>query len=993
MKLQSARFQRSAAAIAVGMLISSVVYAQSSEGSIYGRSKPGEKVTITSVENGATRQITTDASGAFNAAKLPPGAYTVEVGGVRREVNVAIGSGTVVSFDAPAQGEGMARVVVARTRSAIDVSSVESNTVFTADQMAALPVTRDVNAFALLAPGVVKGDAELGAGGLPVFAGASVAENGYYINGFDVTNIRNFLSYANLPFDAIGAQQIKSGGYGAEYGRSLGGVISIVTKRGSNTWKGGGAVYWSPDSLQSEGKNVLDLDPDNAKYKVYRKYNKDEDLNFNVYAGGPLIKDKLFVFALLEGRRDTTDRFQQNKSIATKDSTPNGMIKIDFTPNDTHRLEFTGITNKKKIDYTDYINADGQEWASTHSGKPESGTLESGGHTLIGKYTGYLTDNFTLSALVGSVKDQREMTTGARVAALQCPTVYDVNVNLLGCWKEPFATNARDPNAPPYDEDKRHAFRVDADLTLGTHTLRGGIDSQKFTSSEAGSAFSGGVYWRYLRSANGVVNGVAGAVAPGTTYVRRRISTSTSGSFEVKNDAYYIEDNWKLTKDILLYGGLRWESFDNKNGDGDSFVKAKNLMAPRLGVSWDVNGDSTTKVYANAGRYYIPVASNTNIRATRGELAEDRFYKFSGMDPVTAAPLNLSPQIGATVVNGDGTLPNPATIADMNLKPMSQDEFILGFQQAIAKGWSLGAKGIYRKVQNGMDDYCSHSAFEKWALDNGHPNFDTSTMAQCMMVNPGNDVTLQVDIDNNGKLQPITFPAKYIGLERYTRTYKALELTLDRPFDGVWGLNASYTLAQSKGTAEGYVNSIINQEDSGVSQDFDFPSLTRGTDGYLANDRRHVFKAYGNYMLNDTMRLGFNATVASGRPISCIGFVPETAPDFDDAAGYTTASSFYCLNDKGVSELHQRGTFGRTPWTSSLDLSFAWMPKIGKNKVTFQVDVFNVFNQQEVTEVDEQRDYSRSTTTLEEGRLNLNWKRPTSFQSPRSVRFTARYEF
>jgi len=73
MKLHSTRFQRRAAAVAVGMLIASVAYAQSSEGSIHGRGKPGDKVTITSVETGAARQIVADSSGAFNAAKLPPG--------------------------------------------------------------------------------------------------------------------------------------------------------------------------------------------------------------------------------------------------------------------------------------------------------------------------------------------------------------------------------------------------------------------------------------------------------------------------------------------------------------------------------------------------------------------------------------------------------------------------------------------------------------------------------------------------------------------------------------------------------------------------------------------------------------------------------------------------------------------------------------------------------------------------------------------------------
>jgi hypothetical protein len=380
MNVHSTRVQLSAISIAIGLMMSPVAHAQSSEGSIYGSGKPGDKVTITSTDNGSSRQLTVDANGTFNAAKLPPGTYRVAGGGVSRDVNVAIGSGTSVSLVADQAAAN--RVVISRVRSAIDVTSVESNTVFTSDQIAALPVARDINSIAILAPGVVKGDPDLGGGGLPAFAGASVAENGYYINGFDVTNIRNFLAYANLPFDAIGAEQVKSGGYGAEFGRSLGGVISIVTKRGTNTWKGGGALYWSPDSLQSRGKNVENLEPEEqGNYTVFDRANRDRDLSYNVYAGGPLIKDKLFFFGLIEGRNDRSDRFEQNRSTRSESARPNGMIKLDFTPSDQHRFEFTGITNKVRKDVVDFINPTGTQYTTSHSGVPESSTLASGGHT------------------------------------------------------------------------------------------------------------------------------------------------------------------------------------------------------------------------------------------------------------------------------------------------------------------------------------------------------------------------------------------------------------------------------------------------------------------------------------------------------------------------------------------------------------------------------------------------------------------------------------
>lgn len=995
MHFTSGRYQRTAAALAVGMLISSVAIAQSSEGSIYGRGKPGDKVTITSVETGTSRTITIDSNGTYTAPKLQPGAYRVEASGVSRNVSVAIGSGTPVDLAT----DNVARVVVAGTRTVIDTSSVESNTVFSADQMAALPVARDPNAFALLAPGVVKGDSDLGAGGLPSFGGASVAENSYYINGFDVTNIRNFLSYANLPFDAVAAQQVKSGGYGAEFGRSLGGVISLVTKRGTNTWKGGASVYYEPDSLRASGKNIRDLNnPQDNNYISFSKARQQRDLSFNAYAGGPIIKDKLFVFGLVEGRHDRTDTFSESSSTRTTSTKPNGMIKVDFTPTDAHRLELTAISNEREEEILDFnrnitVYPDRKN-LTYHMGDPGISKTTSGGEIFIGKYTGYLTDDLTVSALVGSVKEQSALTVGARKAGLDCPVILEIDQSEIGCWAMPFpGPRVRSPTAKPADEDKRRAFRFDVDYAIGGHSLRAGVDRQTFTSyAGAESTYSGGYYYRYFVSANGTVNGVPNAVAPGGQYVRRRESSNTGGSFEVENNAYYIEDNWKITDNVLLYAGLRSESFDNKNGDGISFVKADNLLAPRLGFSWDVKGDASLKVYGNAGRYFIPVASNTNIRATQGELFEQRFYTFNGRDPRTQAPLNLSASdIGVPQITGDGTLPRPATIADTELNPMSQDEFILGFQKALAKGWTMGMKATYRKVNDGMDDYCSHLGFEQWAADNGYKNFDSSTMATCFLINPGNDVSLQMDLENDGKLKQVVVPAKYLGLGKYTRTYRAIELTAERPYNGTWGLAASYTWAKLKGTAEGYVNSVINQEDAGVSQDFDFGSLDDGADGYLSNDRRHVFKLYGNYGITDTLRLGFNGTVASGRPTSCIGFVPETAYDHSDARNYTTASSYYCLKEGGKSSLQQRGTAGRTPWTATLDLQLAYMPRIANGKVTFQFDVFNVFNSQKAVEFDERRDYS--SDTLSEGKLNLNYQKPSSFQSPRSVRLTARYEF
>lgn len=994
-----------ARALSIAFMSSAVVvattpsaYAQSADGAIYGRGKSGAQVTMTNTETGATRQLTVDSNGAFVVSKVQPGSYKLVSNGVTREITVSIGSEARVSFDESVTQ----RVEISGTnrRSAIDVGSTENNTVFTQAQLQALPIPRDISAVAALAPGVVRGDRDFAddgekAGSLPSFGGASVAENGYYINGFDVTNIRNFLSYAAIPFDAIAEQQIKMGGYSAEYGRSLGGVVSLLTKRGTNTWKGGVSVYWEPESLHAKGTNVKDKEPTRpGNYTVFERDDKASSLNTTAYIGGPLIENKLFMFMLVEGKDERTTNFGNSLGTVERSVRPNGMLKVDFTPHENHHFEYTGIQNKKEVRINDYTNA--TPYSTNLDGSAVNSKRSSGGTVHIGKYTGNLTDNLTVSALVGSVEHLRSKTTGARTLGLDCPVVLDETLAEVGCWAGPFpGVGAKDALAPE-DKDRRDAWRLDVDYVLGNHTLRAGLDHQKFKTSEAGgSSYTGGFYYRYFTvGAGGSVNGVA--VAPGTPYVRQRLLQSTTGSYSVENKAYYIEDTWRGVKDVTLNAGLRWETFDNKNGDNVSFVKSDALLAPRFGAAWDVNSDASLKIYGSAGRYFIPVASNSNVRMTRGEQFVTKYFTYAGKDPRTQGPLGFgaATQIGGNVVSGDGTLPEPGSVADTKLKPMSQDEFILGFQKAIAPGWVAGVKYVNRKVNNGMDDWCDGDAIDTWAAANGYA---LPTLGyHCALVNPGQPVTLKLDWDGTGVLREVAVPASVTGLAKYQRKYDALEFTLEKAFDGKWGMQASYTYSKSRGTAEGYVNSIINQDDAGVTQEFDYGSFTHGADGYLPNDRRHQFKIFGNYAITEEYRIGANVSIASGRPRSCIGFVPSTVADYAGSSAYGTASSFYCVNDAGNTVLVQRGSVGRTPWVGSLDLQFAYLPKMAnKQKLTLQVDVFNVFNSQKAVEVDEIQDFSRATSggAAGTGQQSLNYGSPSSFQTPRYVRLSARWEF
>jgi outer membrane receptor protein involved in Fe transport len=157
-----------------------------------------------------------------------------------------------------------------------------------------------------------------------------------------------------------------------------------------------------------------------------------------------------------------------------------------------------------------------------------------------------------------------------------------------------------------------------------------------------------------------------------------------------------------------------------------------------------------------------------------------------------------------------------------------------------------------------------------------------------------------------------------------------------------------------------------------------------------------VFKLFGSYNLTDHWRIGGNFLMQSGRPKNCQGFVPSNVPDFDPidglggAGSYTSASSFYCLKEdgSGESELVERGRLGRTDWTYTLNASVAYVHDLGPGELTLQMNVYNIFNSHTVQEYNETRDFSRQSTEL-----NPNYGLPTSFQTPRSVQFVARWEF
>ena len=649
-KKSTGALKRNALSLAVGMVLASGAHAQGTSGSIFGQADPGDVVTIENPQTGFKREIPVSADGSYRASQTPTGTYIVSVkkadGTILKTENVTVnaGTGTPVNFAGMTSLEAIE--VVGNRVNPIDVSSVESTTVLTAEQIDAIAVPQNVTAVALLAPGTVKGDDRFG--NLASIGGASVAENAYYVNGFNVTNINTGTAFSQVPFEAIAEQQVKTGGYGAEYGRSLGGVVSINTQRGTNEWQFGGGVLYQPDSMNDNDR--VAYDPERDGTYVTKIAGETDKIRYNIEAGGPIIKDKLFIYALFQGEEEERTDLYEGGSAKYDASAPQGLVKVDWNITEDHLLELTYFTDERTED-GEFFQRPTDELLE-FGGGDFIGTSKTvrGGDNYIARWTGYITDTFTLSALYGYGEYSRSNTDSTSAT---CPIVIDNRTSadvgplgVAGCWVSTFKAN---PNAG----DTREAWRVDGEWAIGDHTLRFGLDNEEFETTDA-NIYSGNGYWLYTNTSAGTdLPGNGGIVPAGVTEVVRFRYFENGGVFLTKNSAWYVEDTWSVTDNVVLYGGIRNESFENLNSLGGTFVDVSDTWAPRLGFSWDIKGDSSMKLFGNAGRYYIPVYSNTNVRLAGAELDTRDYYSFTSIDPVTGIPSGLT-QIGTQTVTSGG---------------------------------------------------------------------------------------------------------------------------------------------------------------------------------------------------------------------------------------------------------------------------------------------------------------------------------------------------
>ena len=269
----------------------------------------GATVSVTGPSLQGQQSEITDENGSFNITNLPPGTYVLTVywGEAKfNRPNVVIEVGKQAFVSVPIDTEIKASEVIELVGRApiVDQGSTKIGSTITDDYTRNVPTGRTFGAVLGTAAGT-QGD-QYGVS----FSGATSVESSYVVEGINTTDTAFGGQSTNLPNEFIEQTEVIAGGYGAEFGRSTGGVINVVTKQGSNKFKGSIFAYYTPGTLISDAESIL-----SQASAIGSELNIDYVADMGFEVGGPIIKDKLWFHVGYNPsvRKDTLDRITSSR--------------------------------------------------------------------------------------------------------------------------------------------------------------------------------------------------------------------------------------------------------------------------------------------------------------------------------------------------------------------------------------------------------------------------------------------------------------------------------------------------------------------------------------------------------------------------------------------------------------------------------------------------------------------------------------------------------
>src|ERR1017187_1792143 len=316
------------ASVCIAILISPSVFAQETSAGIQGTVKDPAgalvvkaKVEVASPALIGTKRAETDSGGYYRFANLPPGVYSVTVTstGFRtfKQEQIDLEVGHLPTIDVRLEVGAVTETVEVNSQAALidsTQSKVQSN--IANSSLMNLPTqSTSFQSVIQFAPGARYEPLQNSATGANYATngfqinGASNSENSYLVDGQETASIFDGHSQANVPMEFVDEVQVKTSGFEAEYGGALGGVVNVISKRGSNDWHGSVFMNYFADRFNAAPSpnqirnpqfpanfgGAPRLDQPLEYYYPVKDHRRIVDPGFTV--GGALLKDRLWIFA------------------------------------------------------------------------------------------------------------------------------------------------------------------------------------------------------------------------------------------------------------------------------------------------------------------------------------------------------------------------------------------------------------------------------------------------------------------------------------------------------------------------------------------------------------------------------------------------------------------------------------------------------------------------------------------------------------------------
>ncbi len=820
----------------------------------------GATVTVTSLETGATRSATTDASGSYQILSLPLGQQELKAekqgfkAVVRTGINLEVGQDAVANLRLEV-GELAQQVNVTEGTPLVNTTTDPTSGMVGAQQVKDLPLNgRSYDNLITLNPGAIDytlKSANTTTSGGNTFAvdGHRPADNLFLLNGIEDTGSSQLAitpgsaSGELLGVDAVREFNVLEDTYGAQYGKRDGAQIGIVTQSGSNALHG--SVYEFLRNSDLDARNFFD----HGSVPPLRRN------QFGGALGGPLKKNKLFLFGNYEG-------FREVLSISNVATVPDNNARAGILPGAT-------TVNPAMLPYMAlWPVANGPDLgggAAEYFSSPRQNIHEDFGTTRLDYAIGdhdTFTSAYTYDTGVNLLPQTdplfaSNLNLGSQVASAQETHIFSptmLNTFKFGFSRAAYALDpvtlvslpasldfvtgegpggitigggntttgagvitAAGPNNAANAWNRRNLFTVsdDVQMTHGIHQFSFGVWLQRVQDNEDTASRTTGV-----ATFASLATFLAGTV---TTF--QVVPDPNELGWRSLFGAWYAQDTMRLRRNLTLTVGLRMEStngWNEQSGRAANYItsggvletnpivgssvftqnNATHLFSPRVGLAWDITGDGKTSLRAGFGTYY--------------SLIDDLAFLLNSLPPANGSASYsgaLLPHIPVT----PGVLPPPScgpgvptpctTFAPQGIQPNAETPTIQEWSLKLER--DLGANTVLRVGYVGFHGYHGYVAVDP----NSIPSQICQNSAGCVS---GGDGTARGSVAEGQPYIPVqsTRPNPYLsaGFFWYTegnssynalqfdvfhRLAKGLQLRGNFTWSKSLDMNSALTIAQS----------------------------------------------------------------------------------------------------------------------------------------------------------------------------------------------------